>query len=142
MFKNILVPVVPANEEAVTEALDLAQKLLAKGGKITLMNVIEMMPAYVVNYMPDGYEGIRSADIKKALKKFTDLHDNVEPLVVHGHSGQSIATEAKRRGADCIVIKSHQPEFTDIFIGSTAAYVVRHAQCSVHVMRDASAQSD
>lgn len=136
MFKKILVPVVLSHEADVTQAIEVAQKLVTKGGSITVMNVIEMMPAYVVNYMPDGYESVRSDDVKKALKKVTDNHDNVEPLVVHGHAGQSIATEAKRRGADCIVIKSHQPEFTDIFIGSTAAYVVRHAQCSVHVMRD------
>ena len=33
------------------------------------------------------------------------------------------------------MIASHKPGFSDYFIGSTAARIVRHAQCSVLVTR-------
>ncbi|WP_170501927.1 universal stress protein, partial [Ruegeria atlantica] len=38
-------------------------------------------------------------------------------------------------GIDCIVLASHKPGMKDFFLGSTAALVVRHARCSVHVLR-------
>ena len=36
---------------------------------------------------------------------------------------------------DCVVIASHRPGLQDYLLGSTAARVVRHAACSVHVLR-------
>jgi len=42
------------------------------------------------------------------------------------------ATEA---GTGCIVIGSHKPGLRDYLLGSTAAKVVRHAACAVHVKR-------
>jgi nucleotide-binding universal stress UspA family protein len=33
------------------------------------------------------------------------------------------------------VIASHRPGMADLLIGSTAAQVVRHAPCAVHVLR-------
>jgi len=42
---------------------------------------------------------------------------------------------AEEIDADLIVIASHEPGFSDYFLGSTAARVVRHAHCSVFVMR-------
>jgi len=37
--------------------------------------------------------------------------------------------------ANLIMIASHKPGLRDYFIGSTAARVIRHAQCSVLVER-------
>jgi nucleotide-binding universal stress UspA family protein len=42
---------------------------------------------------------------------------------------------ASENGYDCIVIASHVPGFENIFLGSTADRVVRHAKCAVHVIR-------
>ena len=56
-------------------------------------------------------------------------------VVVHGHAGGSIVDYATKHGCDCIVIASHRPGVEDYLLGSTAARVVRHAACSVHVMR-------
>ena len=36
---------------------------------------------------------------------------------------------------DLIIIASHKPGLQDYFLGSTAARVVRHASCSVLVVR-------
>ncbi len=37
--------------------------------------------------------------------------------------------------ADLIVVGSHRPNWSTYLIGSNAANIVRHAQCSVLVMR-------
>ena len=42
---------------------------------------------------------------------------------------------AKKIEADLIVIASHRPDLLDYFLGSTAARVVRHAECAVLVDR-------
>ncbi len=54
MYKNILVPVTPDHERSVADAIDISRRLRADGGKITLLSVIEQMPAYVVQYLPEG----------------------------------------------------------------------------------------
>jgi nucleotide-binding universal stress UspA family protein len=55
--------------------------------------------------------------------------------VIHGSAGQAIVDYAEAHGADCIIVHSHKPELSDYLLGSTAARVVRHAPCSVHVIR-------
>jgi len=52
-----------------------------------------------------------------------------------GNPGPTILTSADECGADLIIVGSHKPGLQDYFLGSTAARVVRHAQCSVLVMR-------
>ena len=63
---------------------------------------------------------------------------NVTAVVVKGHSGRTIIDVAAEKSADCIVIGSHKPGLIDYLLGSTAARVVRHAPCAVHVLRSAS----
>ena len=60
---------------------------------------------------------------------------DVKTEVVRGRPGSTITDFAKEHGIDCIVIESHRPGLQDYFIGSNAARVVRHASCSVHVVR-------
>ena len=61
--------------------------------------------------------------------------DDVDIAVVSGHAGRTILDFAGEQGIDCIVMNSHRPDLTDYFLGSTAARVVRHARCAVHVLR-------
>lgn len=56
-------------------------------------------------------------------------------VVIDGPTGRTITNWAEETGVDCIVMSSHRPVMSDILLGSTAAWVVRHAQCSVHVIR-------
>jgi nucleotide-binding universal stress UspA family protein len=52
-----------------------------------------------------------------------------------GHTYKVILDVADEKEVDLIVIASHRPGFQDYYLGSTAAKVVRHANCSVHVVR-------
>jgi len=60
---------------------------------------------------------------------------DAEVVVLVGHAGRSITDYAEETGADCIIVGSHRSELRDFFLGSTAACVVRHAPCAVHVLR-------
>ena len=44
--------------------------------------------------------------------------------------------EASEWGADLIVVGSHRPVMSDYLLGSNATTIVRHAQCSVLVVRE------
>jgi nucleotide-binding universal stress UspA family protein len=44
--------------------------------------------------------------------------------------------EAKGWNADLIVVGSHRPVMSDYLLGSNAKTIVRHAQCSVLVVRE------
>lgn len=135
MYKNILVPVSFDNDRNAPAALDIAKKLVAKDGKITLFHVMEQIPGYAVNYFPEGYRDEAKAAIVSSLQDMAAGVDGASGVVVEGHSGRTILDWAEKNKVDCIVIASHRPGMQDYLLGSTAAQVVRHAQCAVHVVR-------
>ena len=60
---------------------------------------------------------------------------DLEVRISSGNPYKAILEVAKEEGADLIVLASHRPGLQDYFLGSTAAKVVRHAECSVLVRR-------
>jgi universal stress protein F len=135
MYKSILVPVAPDHERDIKAAIELAEILRDEGGKITLLSVIDMIPAYVMQQLPEDQmtKNVVSAKIK--LQEDADGHRNTDIQVVIGHSANSILDYAEKNGTDCIIVASHRPGYQDYFLGSTAARIVRHATCAVHVLR-------
>jgi nucleotide-binding universal stress UspA family protein len=136
MYNNILVPVVFDHGERATDSLKVASELLNAGGQITLLHVMEEIPSYATTYLPEGLAQRHHNEAVETLGKLaSDLGTKAHPVVVHGHAYSSILEYSKKHATDCIVIASHKPGFEDYFLGSTAARVVRHARCGVHVLR-------
>lgn len=135
MFKNILVPVAPDHATSYTQALKVARKMAADDGKITALTVLEEIPEFVAAQVPHDIYKNRVAAAEETLASDLGGASDVRPVVVSGHSYRTILDYAKDTQADCIIITSHQPEFSDYLIGSTAARVVRHAKCCVVVLR-------
>ena len=135
MYKHILVPVAFDHDRDPGEALKVARILADEGAKITALHVMEEVPAYVAQYLPEGQIEANRAELQKRLAEALDGAEAAEPVVISGHPGHSIIEYARENGVDCIVIASHRPGMQDWFLGSTAARVVRHAPCAVHVCR-------
>lgn len=135
MYKNILIPVAPDHVHPLSESLDIARKLAEDGARITALTVVEAIPSYAAQYLPDGQLEKTHTEIANALNQKVDEVEGVVAAVISGHSGRTIVEYADEHDVDCIVIASHQPGLQDYFLGSTAARVVRHAQCAVHVIR-------
>ena len=127
MYTNILVPVSFEDDRNSEGALEIAKALRAEGGKITCLHVMEMLPQYATEYLPAG--------ILASLNALVEGIDNATAVVIDGHSARSILAHADNNSADLIIIASHQPGMQDYLLGSTAAKVVRHAKCAVHVLR-------
>ncbi|QDC08466.1 universal stress protein [Oceanicola sp. D3] len=135
MYSTILVPIAFEEGRDSSAALDIAKALLAPGGTITALHVIEEVPSYASTYLDESLIVEARKSVMHALAAKLGDHKDVTPHVVTGHSGRTILEEAGRMGADLIVIASHRPGLQDYFLGSTAARVVRHAKCCVHVIR-------
>jgi len=136
MYKNMLIPTFMDEEERLKTAVSNARLLLAEGGEITLLNVVEEVPMYVETYVPNAVLAGNVDEVTELLKEVAEtLGDDIKARAVHGHAGRTILDEAQKMNADCVVISSHRPGLTDYFLGSTASYVVRHAVCPVLVLR-------
>lgn len=137
MYKNILVAIAPDHDERQEEALVMATRLAENTvSQITAVTVIEPIPSYIGMQMsPEDYSETAGERAMAELRHFAGDLSEVRTVVLHGKPGSEIVDYAERHNVDCIVLASHKPGLSDYFLGSTAARVVRHAPCSVHVMR-------
>ncbi len=135
MYKNILVPVL-FDEGHDTQASYLVAKALAGADtKFTVMHVLEEIPNYVEVEIPSETLTKTRHEVEKTLVQSARALPDASVRLISGHAGRDILAYADAHDIDCIVMASHRPGFEDFFLGSTAARVVRHAKCSVHVIR-------
>ena len=135
MHRHILIPVALDHEDVVPRKLAVARTLLAEGGKITLLTVLEDVSGFVAEFVTVKQENHLSARVKAALDNWRAEIRPSRPSVAKGKSGMQITAYARANGVDLIIVGSHHPTATDYFLGSTAARVARRAPCSVFILR-------
>lgn len=134
MYSKVLVPM--ALDHGISpHTLEVAKALTAGKGAIIALHVYEEPQGSVRAYLDEGAikEGFDRARLL-LNEKLAGLPD-VKGEIVKGHTYRTIIDYAQAKGIDCIVIGSHKPGLSDYLLGSTAARVVRHAPCAVHVHR-------
>ena len=138
MYSSIVVAVALFNNGATSRPLiQRARALLAEGGVITLVHVLDEIPAYLAASVAqedllDHRKAIR-AQLTSLAAEAGDVRIDID--LRGGNAAAEILACAQECQADLIMIASHKPGLSDYFIGSTAARVVRHAQTSVLVSR-------
>lgn len=130
----------PQSEQAV---LKTAARL-ADIDEATL-SVITVIPDYGMSivgaYFRDGYSQQAAKDVKAALQAFVveglgkDVDARVRHIVALGSAYEEILNAARAEKSDLIVIGASKPALSDFLLGPNAARVVRHADCSVMVVR-------
>ena len=136
MHKNILVPIDIAHLSEARMSIDIAINNVADDGRIILLNVIEDIPKWAATQLVSGTLEKSEQHARDELKAIAKEHDApIDVEIRMGHTYKIILDVATEIEADLIVIASHRPGFKDYYLGSTAAKVVRHAMCSVHVVR-------
>lgn len=136
MFRNILIPVAFDHKERAGKAIAVARKLADDGARIILLHVLDDIPAFITAQIPRDIVAESETTATQELEETAKAAGpDVKVSVVHGHASREILDYATDNDVDCIVISSHRPGLEDYFLGSTAARVVRHAACSVHVVR-------
>ena len=136
MYKHIVVAVDLNHGDAGKALMAKAVDLLDQGGTVRLLHVLEDVPSYVAAELPRDLNDRRQAEAKVELAALNDTKNiTVKTEVRTGAAANQILQAAEDNGADLIMIASHRPGLSDYFIGSTAARVLRHAQCSVLISR-------
>ncbi len=136
MNKTILIAVDLGNVAKLDSLVDQASAYDNSNSKIILLNVVEDIPSWAAVELP---RGILEKSVQSSLEKLKALAASssieVEAEVRVGHPYKTILEVADEKSADLIIVASHQPDLQNYFLGSTAAKVVRHATCSVLVVR-------
>jgi nucleotide-binding universal stress UspA family protein len=142
MYKRILLPVDLAEVSSWRKALPVAVEYCrAFEATLCLMTVVPNfgMPV-VAQYFPEDYAERAKLEAKQGLEKLAaeQVPDGVEVecRIGYGTIYEEILEAAKETKYDLIVMASRRPELKDYLLGPNAARVVRHANCSVLVVRD------
>lgn len=141
MFRTILVPVDLADLEVAAPAIDTAVSMAEwSGAALRLINVQQILPATYMDYVPPDFDAQQrewaTSEMKNVKAKINLPHERVSMVVRVGGIYPEILAEADEWGADLIVIGSHRPAMSTYLLGSNAKTIVRHAKCSVLVVRE------
>lgn len=140
MSRKVLLPIDLGDAHSWAKSLPEALYLLGQGG---ILHVVSVLPDYgmsqVSSFFAKDYEKDALVAFGKALSDWTTANVpegvDVHPHVLHGTIYDEILRAAERLKVDTIVIGSHRPALKDYLLGPNAARVVRHADCSVYVVR-------
>lgn len=133
----------PRAPHVLAAAIDLARNV---GGKMMLFRSVGLPPDIskheeIIGVSPNEILERLVSNAREGLVKFrADVPDElIDPemgIDVHvGVPWNAICVEAAKRKVDVIVIGSHGYGGVDRLLGTTAAKVVNHAECSVLVVR-------
>ncbi len=136
MYKTILVPIDIAHLEKSKNIIEFALEHAAPDSRIVLLNVVEDIPNWAAIELPAGFHEKSMAEAKQKLQEIAAASGrDMDAEVRTGHGYSTIMEFADELHPDLIVIASHRPGLKDRLLGSTASRVVRHADCSVLVVR-------
>jgi nucleotide-binding universal stress UspA family protein len=143
MFKKILIPIDLSELEIAKPALNAAVELaLQSQGMMRLVTVETLLPASFMEYVPPEFDKSQEERASRALAEIgaslSVPKERISHKVRFGGIYVEILAEADEWGADLIVIGSHRPSMATYLIGSNAKTIVRHAKCSVLVIRSVS----
>ncbi|MCH8925833.1 MAG: universal stress protein [Proteobacteria bacterium] len=142
MFKEILLPVDLGDPDSSKKALSVAVELSQGAG--ARLHVLTVVPGFgmsiISQYFPEDFEEKSQADAAQQLNDYigANIPSDIatQAIVANGTIYEEILRVAAETGCDLIVVASHRPALKDYLLGPNAARVVRHATCSVLVVRD------
>ncbi|WP_071797046.1 universal stress protein [Natronohydrobacter thiooxidans] len=138
MYRSIVIAVALFNKGATSRGLiEKANKLIDPDGSITLVHVLDEVPAYLATIVARE----QLLEHRKALREQMESlaavakAKTVDIEIRGGRASEEIIACAGDCNADLIMVASHKPDMSNYFIGSTASRVVRHSPVSVLVAR-------
>lgn len=139
-FQNILVPVDFSEDSPIV--YERALSVLASGGRLTLLHVVEFMPAVM-----EGTLGIypHRKDIEKikelSLERLGEIAQDhadldIQALVREGKPATAILEVIGELQPDLVVMGTHgRSKLDHLLIGSVTERVIRKAPCAVLTVR-------
>ena len=126
--------------KALPTAIDYAQHTGARLHVLTIVPDGMYKMTVVAQLIPEDFERKLLDDARQRLKTLIENYgtDGVEldPVVRFGSVYKTALQYARDVAADLIVVGAHKPELKDYLLGPNAGQIVRHAACSVWVVRE------
>lgn len=142
-IKSVLCAVDVANKGKDTGVLREAARLAGlDDAQLDIVTVIPDLGMTVVGTLFEGdHHDKAEAEAKRLLEEMgeevlgKEANSRVRHVVATGRPYEQILRAAEAAGANLIVLGSHEPDLHDFLLGPNASRVVRHAKCSVYVVR-------
>ncbi|CCQ73637.1 universal stress protein [Magnetospira sp. QH-2] len=141
MYNDVLLAIDLDDDSSWSKALPVALEFVRNSdGMLHVMTVVPNFGMSIVGqFFPKGYEEELGTKILQTLKDFVANHVpkdvKVQHIVGEGTVYEVILKIAGKINADMIVVASGRDDLKDFLLGPNAARVVRHAKCSVTVVR-------
>ena len=141
MFRKILLPIDVAEPEIAKEAIEAATALAkAFDSQLRLIHitspVVVASPMAVIPQAVYDELGVYEKSELQRLAAPIDLPRAAISTVVRiGAVYPELLSEAEEWGADLIIVGAHKRSMATYLLGSSAAAIVRHAACTVMVVR-------
>ncbi|MGH1460456.1 MAG: universal stress protein [Neptuniibacter sp.] len=146
MFKKILVPVDLSHEDQILKLINVATTLA--GGLDSELHLLYVDQSLIHSAGYPHLDEQRFVDHRNDAKtKMTNLLAHLpENLTGKSHCREGTAHDqiletAQELQVDAIAMMARKPGISSYFIGSNAERVVRHAPCSVFVIRDVNSEA-
>lgn len=136
---HLLVPIDFSNHSRAALHAAVEMLNLGQGGQLTLLTVVEP-PTRGLRIQTDDLHKQMAVEAERDLRQWIkdeipDL-ERVNPVVITGSAGEEICEQAAKRKVSLIVISTHgRTGLQRYLLGSVAEKVVRHAPCSVLIVR-------
>jgi universal stress protein A len=136
--QNILVclDLAPDCDTVLSRAAAMARD---SGARLTVLHIVDHMPPLDLDYGLGGLPGLE-LDLQSLLDAATARLetlmsaaglDDTPREIVAGTPNTDIPIQARERGADLIVVGTHDRTGLGRLLGSTAQAVIRHTPCDV-----------
>jgi nucleotide-binding universal stress UspA family protein len=141
MFRKILLPIDVAEPEIAKEAIEAATALAkAFDSQLRLIHVtspvVVASPMAVIPQAVYDELGVYEKSELQRLAAPIDLPKAAISTTVRiGAVYPELLAEAEEWGADLIIVGAHKRSMATYLLGSSAAAIVRHAGCTVMVVR-------
>ena len=140
MYKDVLCAIDLNEEHSWEKALPKAIEMRGASGNLHLLTVVpEFGLSLISQYFPENFEETTLQKAKDALRAFIDKNVPKDvpcrAIVAQGRVYEQILRIADETGCDAIVMAAGNPNLAQYLLGPNAARVVRHAKCSVLVVR-------
>lgn len=140
MYRKILIPIDTAETVLSEPGIAFAARLVAMtSGSVRLIHVFPELPSVLQELLAPH---VIASQEEAAEKQLQEIAEHSKFPVGHfsytlrtGPIYAEVLAEAEDWGADLIVIGSHSPSMSTYLLGSNAQKIVRHANCSVLVVR-------
>lgn len=141
IFKSVLLPVdiweTPASLKHVSTAAGLALANACPVHALTVLPDVAAIEHYRFSAVTfDDALARAESELRALLERMVPAAVSWTCGVVRGDIYKEILRTAQDRAVDLIVMAAHRPRMTDFLIGSNAEKVVRHAKCSVLIVRE------